>query len=99
MADHATVVDVSRYYPADGKRDGLLNAMHRLADTVSKAPGCFGSQVCTSDQDPDALIAVSRWESAAALQSFAESPEFVDERQGLTDLLGKESVREHLTSA
>lgn len=99
MADHATVVDVSRYYPAEGKREGLLNAMRRLADTVSKVPGCFGSQICTSDQDPDALIAVSRWESGAALQSFADSPAFVEERQGLQDLLGKESVREHLTSA
>lgn len=98
MAEHATVIDVSRYYPAEGKRDGLVNAMKRLASAAADAPGCFGSQVCTSERDPEALIAVSRWESAAALQAFADSPEFVAERQGLTDLLGRESVREHLTS-
>jgi heme-degrading monooxygenase HmoA len=99
MAEHATVVDVSRYYPADGKRDGLLEAMRKLAQTVSQAPGCFGSQVCTSDTDGDALIAVSRWESAEALQRFADSSEFAAERDGLSDLLGRRSAREHLTSA
>jgi len=98
MAEHATVIDVSRYYPAEGKRDELLDAMRRIAGAASKAPGCFGSQVCSSNHDAEALIAVSRWESAAALQGFAESPQFVSERQGLTGLLGKDAVREHLTS-
>lgn len=99
MAEHASVVDVSRYYPAEGKRDGLLNAMRNLVETVSSAPGCFGSQICTSDRDPEALIAVSRWESAGALQSFAEDPEFVTQRQALSDLLGREAEREHLSTA
>ncbi len=99
MAEHATVVDVSRYYPAEGKHDQLLDAMHRLAAAAAEAQGCFGSQVCTSDRDPDALIAVSRWESAGALQGFAENPEFVSQRQGLADLLGRPAEREHLSSA
>jgi len=45
MAEHATVIDVSRYYPAEGKRAELLDAMRRLAAAASQAPGCFGSQV------------------------------------------------------
>ena len=52
MAEHATVVDVSRYYAAGGKRDQLLAAMQRLASAASAAPGCFGSQVCISHRDP-----------------------------------------------
>jgi quinol monooxygenase YgiN len=99
MAEHATVVDVSRYYPADGRREALLGAMRRLAETVSQAPGCFGSQVCTSDGDAEALIALSRWESAEALQRFAESSAFALQREGLEGLLGRPAAREHLTSA
>lgn len=98
MADHATVIDVSRYYPAQGKRDELLAAMRRLATAANAAAGCFGSQVCTSEGDPEALIAVSRWESAEALRGFADSPDFVAERDRLTNLLGREALREHLSS-
>lgn len=99
MAEHATVIDVSRYHPADGRRDELLAAMRRIASAASEASGCFGSQVCVSEGDPDALVAVSRWESAEALKRFAESPDFVSEREGLAGLLGRDAVREHLSSA
>lgn len=73
--------------------------MHRLAAAAGQAAGCFGSQVCTSDRDPDALIAVSRWESADAMRAFADSADFVAERERLSGLLGKDAAREHLTSA
>lgn len=99
MAEHATVVDVSRYYPAGGKRDELLDAMRGLASAASSANGCFGAQVCTSDQDGEALVAVSRWESQAALDAFAADPGFVGERERLAGLLGKPAEREHLHSA
>ena len=95
MADHATVIDVSRYYPSEGKRDELLAAMRRLAGAASSAPGCFGAQVCASDRDGEALVAISRWESDQALEQFARDPAFVSDRDGLAGLLAREAEREH----
>ena len=99
MAEHATVLDVSRYFPAAGRRDELVEAMHTLAAAAARAQGCFGSQVCVSDREPDALVAVSRWESAEAMRTFADSPDFVGERERLMPLLGRPAEREHLSSA
>ena len=96
MAEHAAVIDVSRYYPASGKRDELLDAMKKIADLAASSEGCFGAQACVSDQDGDALIAISRWESRSALDGFAESPDFMQERERLTSLLSKPAHREHM---
>ncbi len=99
MADHATLIDVSRYYPAEGRREELLEAMRRLARAAAESPGCFGAQVCTSDSESEALVAVSRWESAQALDGFAQTPPTVAERENLNSLLAKPAEREHLTTA
>jgi quinol monooxygenase YgiN len=94
--EHASVIDVSRYYPASGKRDELLSAMKRMAQRAAESKGCFGAQACVSDHDQDALVAISRWESQSALDGFANSPEFVHERDGMTSLLSRPAHREHL---
>ena len=98
MPDHATVLDVSHYYPASGRRDDLMEGMRRLAASAAKSAGCFGAQVCTSVRDGAALVVVSRWESQAALDAFATDPAFVAERESLADLLGRPAEREHLLS-
>jgi len=98
MPEHAVVVDVSKYYAADGRRDDLLSAMRRMAAAASSAEGCFGAQVCTSDRDAEAVVAISRWASAEALDSFAQSPDFVGERDQLRSLLGRPAEREHYRS-
>jgi quinol monooxygenase YgiN len=96
MAEHAHVIDVSRYYPAQGKRQELLTAMKQLAEKATASKGCFGAQACESDHDRDALIAVSRWSSQADLDGFAGAPDFVHDRERLTSLLAKPAQREHL---
>jgi quinol monooxygenase YgiN len=96
MTERAGVIDVSRYYPAPDKRDELLRAMKQMAERAASSDGCFGAQACDSDQDGDALIAVSRWESQTSLDRFAQSPEFVRDREQLTSLLSKPARREHL---
>jgi quinol monooxygenase YgiN len=96
MAEHASVIDVSRYYPAQGKRDDLLAAMKQLADKAASSSGCFGAQACESDQDHDSLVAISRWASQADLDAFANSADFIHERERLTALLSREARREHL---
>ena len=95
MTEHAAVIDVSRYYPAPGRRDDLLEAMHTLAAETGRREGCFGAQVCHSDRDREALVAISRWESGAALEAFASSPDFVSQREQLTPLLSRPAEREH----
>ncbi|MGH7764291.1 MAG: antibiotic biosynthesis monooxygenase, partial [Candidatus Dormibacteraceae bacterium] len=63
MAEHAAVIDISRYYAVQGKREELFTEMKELASKAASSPGCFGAQVCKSDLERDALVAVSRWAS------------------------------------
>lgn len=95
MAEHARVIDVSRYYPVQGKRDELLAAMKEMATKAASSPGCFGAQVCESDQERAALIAISRWAAQSDLDGFASSPSFVKERERMASLLAKPAQREH----
>ena len=55
MTERAAIIDVSRYHPAPGQREALLDVMRRMASKATSAEGCFGAQVCESDQDPEAL--------------------------------------------
>ena len=97
MAEHAAVINVSRYRPASGKRDELRKAMARMAGRASSAPGCFGAQACVSDRDHETLIAISRWESQKALDAFASTAASTSEREHLEGLLGGPAQRENLT--
>ena len=96
MAEHAAVVNVSRYRPAQGKRSDLLAAMKRTAERAAQTKGCFGAQACESDQDPDDLVAVSRWESEHALDAFAGTADSVAEHDHLKGLLAGPARRENL---
>jgi len=97
MTDHSAVVDVSRYYPGPGQGEALLDAMRRVASKAAAADGCYGAQVCESDQDGEALVAISRWASASAMEAFASSSEFVEEREHLTSLLARPAQSEQLS--
>lgn len=97
MAEHAAVVNVSRYRPASGKRDQLIEAMRRMAERASSAPGCFGAQACASDRDREDMIAISRWESPQALDAFAATAASATEREHLEGLLAGPAARENLT--
>ncbi len=96
MEQHAVVLDVSRYRPADGKRDEMLAEMKRIAERVSAADGCFGTQVCVSSSDKDAIVAVSRWKSRAALEAFAKEVEAIGSRERLMSLLNGRAEHENL---
>lgn len=96
MADHAHVVNVSRYRPASGKREQLLSAMKRMAERASQAKGCFGAQACESDRDQQDLIAVSRWESSEALHTFSNTAASTAEQEHLKGLLAGPAQRENL---
>jgi quinol monooxygenase YgiN len=96
MADHAAVINVSRYRPVAGKREELLSAMKRMADQASKAKGCFGAQACRSDADPEEIVAVSRWESRQALEAFSGTADDTANDDQLKALLAGPAQRENL---
>ena len=97
MEEHAAVLDVSRYRPADGKREEMLTEMKKIAARAIDAEGCFGAQVCTSNTDSGALIAVSRWKSRQALEKFSNEVQSIAARDKLTQLLAGRAQHEHLT--
>lgn len=97
MAEHAVVLDVSRYQPASGRREELISGMKRIAARAAQSEGCFGAQVCTSNEDPNTLVAVSRWRSAEALDAFGRMADSIAERERLTELLAGPADHEHLT--
>ena len=96
MAEHAVVVNVSRYQPAPGRREELLTAMHRVAERAIRQEGCFGAQTCLSDREPDELVGISRWKSRDALAAFREMAEFEAEQERLTALLAGPAEHENL---
>lgn len=97
MEEHAVVLDVSRYRPAEGKREEMVTEMKKIATRASEAEGCFGAQVCTSNSDKGALIAVSRWRSRQALEKFSNEIQSIAARDKLTLLLDGRAQHEHLT--
>ena len=96
MAEHATVIRVVRYVPAQGKRDEVQKRLQDGAQQIREMEGCFGAQICSSNQSPDTLVAVSRWASQAALDRFLN--ESSSTRGQLAELLSGAPVQEHLTS-
>ena len=96
MVEHAAVVNVSRYRPAPGKRSDLMTAMKRMAARAAEAKGCFGAQACESDEDREDLIAVSRWDSAQALEAFSSEAASVAEQEHLKGLVAAPARRENL---
>ena len=97
MEEHAAVLDVSRYRPAEGKREEMLTEMKKIAARALEAEGCFGAQVCTSNSDKGSLIAVSRWRSRQALEAFSNEVQSITSRGRLTELLDGRAQHEHLT--
>ena len=76
MNDHATVVRVERHEPGAGKRDEVAGVLKSAAEAARDAKGCYGAQVASSDQDSKQVVLIERWESADAMKSFHERPEF-----------------------
>ncbi len=70
--------------------------MKRMAARAAEAEGCFGAQACESDQDRNALVAVSRWKSEQAMEAFANRAESITEEEHLNSLLEGSAQRENL---
>ena len=70
MTEHAGLIQVTTFRPAPGRRDELLALCAETQQRAAAADGCFGAQTCTVDEDPDAVVAISRWRDRHSLEAF-----------------------------
>jgi quinol monooxygenase YgiN len=94
VAEHAHVVRVSTFPPADGRRDELVEVCTSLAELARSADGCFGAQVCTLSERPGVLAVVSRWRDPSAVEAFT-GPRTNDALRQLEGLLAGVPTTEH----
>jgi len=78
--EHASIVRVARFRPASGQRDALLTRVQGAVDGIRQREGCFGAQVCSVREDPEAIVIISRWSNQAALDQFLSDS--ADQRAG-----------------
>jgi quinol monooxygenase YgiN len=93
--DHASLVRVTHFYPSDGQRETVIGLLKAIADSARTAPGCFGGQVCTSDQDPEAVVAISRWQERESMEKFHQTPDFTGLQREVQPALARPSRTEH----
>ena len=48
----------------------MLALCAEAQERAAAADGCFGAQTCTADEDPDAVVAISRWRDRHSLEAF-----------------------------
>jgi quinol monooxygenase YgiN len=70
MAEHASLIQVTTFRPAPGRRDELLALCAETQERAAAADGCFGAQTCTVGDDPDAVVAISRWRDRHSVEAF-----------------------------
>ena len=70
MTEHAGLIQVTTFRPALGRRDEVLALCAETQERAAAADGCFGAQTCTVDEDPDAVVAISRWRDRRSLEAF-----------------------------
>jgi quinol monooxygenase YgiN len=96
MAEHAQIIRLARYRPDPGQRETMLAQLQEQVQAMRSLPGLFGAQVCTSQEDPDVLIVVSRWENEIAMRGQGR-PQVGERVQAAAELAEREKI-EHLFS-
>ena len=95
MAEHASVIRITRFKPGEGKRQELVSVLERGAEQIRQMDGCFGVQICTLREAPDQVASISRWASQSALDAFLKASE--SQRGEVSGLAAGAPVTEHLT--
>jgi quinol monooxygenase YgiN len=97
MAEHASLIRVSRFDPSPGKRDDLRARLNEGLAELRASEGCFGAQICTVREKPDEFAVVSRWASGAALDRYLQLR--TANVAPLADVLAQAPRVEHFDSA
>ncbi len=95
MSEHAQLIRISTMHPAEGRRQDLIGLAERIADQARPLPGCFGLQVCSVREEPEAVAVVSRWKDAAAVAGLEAMLADITDRE--RDLLREPPMTYHLT--
>jgi quinol monooxygenase YgiN len=94
MAEHASVIRLTRFQPAPGKRDELVRRLEEGVEDIRKLEGCFGAQICAVRETPNVIVAISRWASQSAVDEFLQSS--ATRRADVATLTAAPPVSEHL---
>ena len=70
MTEHASVVQITTFTTDADRWGPLIESLHRMSDEVRGVEGCFGAQVCSVEDRPDAIAVVSRWRSRGDLDGY-----------------------------
>lgn len=70
MTEHAGLIQVTTFRPTPERRDDVLALCAEAQERAAAADGCFGAQTCAVDEDPDAVVAISRWGDRRSLEAF-----------------------------
>jgi quinol monooxygenase YgiN len=70
MTEHVGLIQVTTFRPTPGRRDEVLALCAETQERAVAADGCFGAQTCTVDDDPEAVVAISRWRGRHSLEAF-----------------------------
>jgi quinol monooxygenase YgiN len=97
VAEHAHVIRVTAFAPADGRREDVAAACRATSERARDADGCFGAQVCDMEEQPDGIAVVSRWRDRASLDAFVEAN--ADGLGQLAAMLSGPPVTVHYVSA
>ena len=97
MTEHASLVRVTTFVPAEGRRDSLIEQLQQMASAFRGHDGLFGTQVCTVDEQPGAVAVVSRFRDRAALDSLIAS-NAGSGIEGLAALLARPPASSHFRS-
>jgi len=95
VAEHASVVRVTHFTPAPGKREELVSRLQEGAEQIRQMDGCFGVQICALREAPDQVVSISRWASQSALDAFLKASD--SQRANANTLATAAPVTEHLT--
>ena len=94
MAEHATVVRVTRFHPLPVKHAELVVRLQSGVAAMRTADGCFGVQLCGVREAPDSVAVISRWANQAALDKVLSAG--MMDINVIKDLITSPPASEHL---
>lgn len=70
VTDHAGVVQITTFSTDGDRWAQLIASLHQMSEQARGTEGCFGAQVCSDEDRPDAVAVVSRWRSRTDLDGW-----------------------------
>lgn len=95
----AEVFIFARLHAADGQREAVRAAMHRIQGPTRIESGCLGYGAFQSVRDPDEFYIYSQWQDLRAFEEHAELPHtvrFLAETEPLLDHPFRPTVAEKI---